>query len=56
MTEQRYAIPVDELVAGVRVPVEEQVAVHTEPQPPPPDWSDGLTPFGDGMSGDADCD
>jgi hypothetical protein len=56
MTEQRYSIPVDELVAGARVPAAEQVEVHAEPQPPASDWSGGVHPYGDGMSGDADGD
>ena len=54
MTEQRYSIPVEELVAGARVPVGEQVEVRAEPQHPAPDRSAGTTPYGDGMSGDAD--
>ena len=34
MTEQRYSIPLDELVAGARVPVEAQVEVQAEPRQP----------------------
>jgi hypothetical protein len=56
MTEQRYSIPVDELVAGVRVPAEEQVEVRAEPRLPATDWSSGVVPYGDGMAGDADGD
>ena len=56
MTEQRWSIPVDELVADARVPVEEQVEVQAEPRLPATDWSSGLHPYGDGMAGDADGD
>jgi hypothetical protein len=56
MTEQRYSIPVDELEASARVPVAEQVETQAEPQRPPADWSAGVNPYGDGMSGDADGD
>ena len=56
MTEQRYTISVDELVAGARVPLEEQVEVQAEPRLPATDWSSGVNPYGDGMSGDADGD
>ena len=56
MTEQRWSIPVDELVAGARVPAEEQVEVRAEPRLPATDWSAGVDPYGDGMAGDADGD
>ena len=56
MTEQRYSIPVDELEASARVPAAEQVETQAEPQRPPADWSAGINPYGDGMSGDADGD
>ncbi|WP_324273752.1 hypothetical protein [Blastococcus brunescens] len=56
MTEQRYSIPVDDLVSSARVPVAEQVEVQAEPQRPATDWSAGVHPHGDGMSGDADGD
>jgi hypothetical protein len=56
MTEQRYTIPVDELVASARVPVTEQVEVQAEPQVPGSDWSTGPNPYGDGMSGDVGGD
>jgi len=56
MTEQRYSIPVEELVDGARVPVSEQVEVQAEPRQPAPDWTSGVAPYGDGMSGDADGD
>jgi hypothetical protein len=54
MTEQRWSIPVEELVAGARVPVEGQIEVQDEPRQPGLDRSAGADGFGDGMSGDAD--
>ena len=56
MTQQRWSIPLEELEAGVRVPVTEQVETQAEPQRPPAGWSAGVHPYGDGMSGDADGD
>jgi hypothetical protein len=56
MTEQRYSIPVEDLVASARVPVAEQVEVQSEPGPPPQNWSTDVHPYGDGMSGDVDGD
>ena len=56
MTDQRYSIPVDELVSGARVDVTDQVELQAEPQQPPEGWSTGVLPYGDGMSGDADGD
>ena len=56
MTEPRYSIPVDDLVASARVPVAEQVEVQAEPQQPGTDRPTGVHPYGDGMSGDADGD
>ena len=56
MTENPYAIPMDEFVARARAAVADQVEVQAEPQQPPGDWSTGGNPYGDGMSGDADGD
>lgn len=57
MTENPYAIPVDDLVARARVPVTEQIEVQAESRQPAADRSAGvLLPHGDGMSGDADGD
>lgn len=56
MTEKRYSIPADELESSARVPVGDQVEVQAEPRQPGSDWSAGVTPYGDGMSGDADGD
>jgi hypothetical protein len=54
MTENPYAIPVEELLARARVPVTDQVQLQVEPGQSPADWSDGGPPFGDG--GDADAE
>ena len=54
MTENPYAIPVDELVRSARVPVADQVEVQADPQLPPGDCASGPPPYGDG--GDADGD
>jgi hypothetical protein len=54
MTENPYAIPVDELVGRTRVPVTDQVEVRSEPQGPPAGWSADPAAFGDGAGGDAD--
>ena len=56
MTEKRYSIPVDELESSARVGLDEQVEVQSEPRQPGSDWSAGVAPYGDGMSGDADGD
>ena len=56
MTENPYAIPVEDLVARTQVPVIDQVEVQSEPRQPGSDWSAGVNPYGDGMSGDADGD
>ena len=56
MTENPYAIPVEEFVARTRVPVPDQVEVQAEPHQPGSDWSAGVNPYGDGMAGDADGD
>ena len=56
MTDQRYSIPVDELVSSARVDVTDQVELQAEPRQLPAGWSPGVLPYGDGMSGDADGD
>ena len=53
MTENPYAIPVDDLVDSARVPAEEQLVELAEKRLPV-DWSAGLNPYADGMAGDAD--
>ncbi|WP_166486573.1 hypothetical protein [Blastococcus saxobsidens] len=57
MTENRYAIALDQLEGGVRVEPAEQVAEHPEPGPPPADgWSTDPRPYAGGAAGDADGD
>ena len=56
MTEQRYSIPVDELVASARVPASEQVESQPLPQQPAGEGWAGVPPYADGMSGDVDGD
>jgi hypothetical protein len=55
MVDPRYAIPLEEFVAGAEVARAEQVEVQAEPVVPPPAYGDPLR-FADGMSGDADGD
>ena len=55
MSESPYAVPEDDLVDSVRVPLAEQVELQSEPRPDASTWT-GPNPFGDGMSGDADGD
>ena len=55
MSESPYAIPVEDLVAGAQFDVVHQVEEQAEPRVVP-DWSSGVLPYADGMSGDADGD
>jgi hypothetical protein len=55
MTENPYAIPVEDLVNSARVPAAEQVVEHPELRAVPDPWA-GPIPHADGMSGDADGD
>jgi hypothetical protein len=55
MADDRYAIPLDELVAGAQVAREAQVEVHPEPGAAAPAYGDPLR-YADGMGGDADGD
>ena len=52
MTENPYAIPVEDLVGSARVPVAEQVV--EQPERRPVSDSAGPLPSGDDMTGDAD--
>ncbi len=53
MTDNPYAIPLEDLVRRAWIPVTEQVVEQPCPAPPPVDWSNGV-PLGDGGVGDAD--
>ena len=55
MVDPRYAIPLEEFVAGAEVARAEQVEMQAVPVVPAPAGGDPL-PYGDGMSGDADGD
>ena len=56
MTDSPYAIPADDLVAGARVALSDQVEMQAVPEAPSGDWSPALHPFGDGAGGDVDGD
>jgi hypothetical protein len=56
MSENPYAIPIEELVASAQVAPEAQSEVQIEQRVVVPDWANPLNPYGDGMSGDADGD
>ncbi|WP_155858950.1 hypothetical protein [Candidatus Blastococcus massiliensis] len=55
MADPRFAIPLEELVAGAQVAREEQVEVQADVPVPPATGPDALR-YGDGMSGDVDGD
>ena len=54
MTTSPYAIPVEDLVDGARVPVADQVEGQAEHRAVPGDPSTGPILWADGISGDAD--
>ena len=56
MSENPYAIPVEELVASAQVAPEAQIEAQTEHRAVAPDWANPANPYADGMSGDADGD
>jgi hypothetical protein len=56
MTDNPYAIPVEDLVATARVPRSEQVEVQPLPDGAHDDWAPGLYPYGDGAGEDVDGD
>ena len=56
MSENPYAIPIEELVASARVAPEAQIEVQTEHAAVVPNWASRINPYGEGMSGDADGD
>jgi hypothetical protein len=53
MTENPYAISVEDLVDSARVPVAEQVVEQSERRLVSDSWA-GPNPYLDGMAGDAD--
>jgi hypothetical protein len=55
MSESPYAVPEDELVGSARVPVAEQVEIHSEPRPDTSIWT-GPNPYGDQCGSDTDGD
>lgn len=55
MTDPRFAIPLEELVAGAQVAREDQVEVQADVPVPPPAGL-GVPFYGDGMTGDVDGD
>ncbi|MGY2082181.1 hypothetical protein [Blastococcus sp. SYSU DS0539] len=57
MTENRFAVGLDDLEAGVRVERADQVAEQVPPGPPPATgWSTDPQPWADGAGGDVDGD
>ena len=56
MTPNRYAVPIDELESGARVPLADQVEEQAEAPREVVDWSNGTNLYGDGTIGDADGD
>ena len=58
MTPNPYAIPLDELVDSVRVPVAEQIVEQPERRFSDADWSSGVILGGDAGGGcdGGDCD
>jgi hypothetical protein len=56
MTDNPYAIPAEDLVAGARVARSDQVEMQSVPEVGHGDWSPSLHPFGDGAGGDVDGD
>ena len=56
MSENPYAIPAEDLVASARVEVVDQVEEQAQPSSAAPDRSNPVSPYADGMSGDADGD
>lgn len=53
MVDPRYAIPLEEFVAGAQVAQEQQVEVQAEPAAPAPAYGDPLR-YAGGTGGDAD--
>lgn len=56
MSESPYAIPVEDLVTSAKIDVVDQVEEQAQPRLGSPDWSSAVSPYADGMAGDADGD
>ncbi|WP_158545871.1 hypothetical protein [Blastococcus sp. TF02A-30] len=56
MSENRFAVPLEEFEARTHVPVTDQVEVQAEIRQPPAGWTTDPLPYGDGMGGDIDGD
>ncbi|NEK86741.1 hypothetical protein GCU60_13400 [Blastococcus saxobsidens] len=56
MSENPYALPVEEFLDRSRVPVADQVETQTGSAAPEGGWGSGLDPYLDGGGGDADGD
>ena len=54
MSQNPYAVPVEEFIAQTRVSADEQVEVQAEPQQTPGDWRPGATLYGDAIGPDTD--
>ena len=56
MTQNPYAVPVEELVASARVERGDQVEEQAQPALRPAESSPGIHPYGDGAGPDTDGD
>jgi hypothetical protein len=56
MTTNRYAVPITDLEAGVRVALTEQVELQSEPRLSEPMHAPLVVPFGPEHCGDGDGD
>lgn len=56
MTDNRFAVPLEELVSASRVDREQQVEVQADVVVPPPVSELGGQFYGDGTTGDVDGD
>ena len=54
MSQNPYAVPVEEFLAQSHVSADEQVEVQAEPQQTPGDWRPGATLYGDAIGPDSD--
>ena len=56
MSENPYALPVEEFLDRNRVPVADQVETQTDPVAPDGGWGSGLDPYLGSGAGDVDGD